>query len=358
MLPYTQAEWRKTIGEVKRKYFGKRYRACSARCLEVLDGIKDTSQVEPVYLIYLHFYAATSLEICARPLPSTAALRSSLLQQARTHFDRASALINAAEDSVLRKFRPGSAGSSRGSSCHSPSGSVSSRAWTPDTRVSSPTDSLCSFDDLSLKPPQSPPKRVKKVSFSLPKETSFHMEAEPFIRPDSPTLGFDDFFQPSAAAAAAAMQQQEELAVLAGSTPKFHEIELPLQTIAEHVDAEEQEQQQHGEYDEPEPETAYQTARSIDRCCEHLSSLRTQLARHSTSLDQLLSLAAAPPLQSPKSSSSSPTTESVAMARGEAARAADRQARIERLRKINWQRKRFDASRYEELCEAVLAELA
>jgi hypothetical protein len=212
--------------------------------------------------------------------------------------------------------------------------------------VSSPTDSLCSFDDLSLKPPQSPPKRVKKVSFSLPKEASFHLDAEPFIRPDSPTLGFDDFFQPSAAAAAAAMQQQEELAVLAGSTPKFHEIELPLQTIAEHVDAEEQEQQQqHGEYDEPEPETAYQTARSIDRCCEHLSSLRTQLARHSTSLDQLLSLAAAPPLQSPKSSS--PTTESVAMARGEAARAADRQARIERLRKINWQRKRFDASRYE-----------
>jgi hypothetical protein len=357
MLPYTQAEWRKTIGEVKRKYFGKRYRACSARCLEVLDGIKDTSQVEPVYLIYLHFYAATSLEICARPLPSTAALRSSLLQQARTHFDRASALINAAEDSVLRKFRPGSVGSSRASSCHSPSGSVSSRAWTPDTRVSSPTDSLCSFDDLPLKLSQSPPKRVKKVSFSLPKEASFQMDAEPFIRPDSPTLGFDDFFQPSAAAAAA-MQQQEELAVLTGSTPKFHEIELPLQTIAE----EQQQEQQHGEYEaEPEtetdPELVYQTARSVDRCCEHLSSLRTQLARHSTSLDQLLSIATTtPPPKSPNSSS--PTTESVAMARGEAARAADRQARIERLRKVNWQRKRFDSSRYEELCEVVLAELA
>jgi hypothetical protein len=357
MLPYTQAEWRKTIGEVKRKYFGKRYRACSARCLEVLDGIKDTSQVEPVYLIYLHFYAATSLEICARPLPSTAALRASLLQQARTHFDRASALINAAEESVLQKFRPGSGGSSRASSCHSPSGSVSSRAWTPDTRVSSPTDSLCSFDDLSPKSHQSlsPQKRVKKVSFSLPKEASFHMTTEPIIRPDSPTLGFDDFFQPSAAM----QQQQEEPPVLlVGPTPKFHEIELPLQTIPEHVGTEEQQPQQHQEDDdeaETENEDTYLTARSVDRCCEHLSSLRTQLARHSTSLDQLLSISSSTnPPQSPNpSSSSSPTIP----ARGEAARAADRQARIERLRKTGWQRKRFDASRYEELCEAVLAEL-
>ncbi|KAK4149498.1 hypothetical protein C8A00DRAFT_46903 [Chaetomidium leptoderma] len=367
VLPYTQAEWRKTIAEVKRKYFGKRYRACSARCLEVLDNLKDTSQVEPIYLIYLHFYAATSMEICARPLPSTSGLRASLLQQARKHFDQVSTLIDAAEDSVLRKFRPGSVNSSRASSCHSPSGSVSSRAWTPDTRVSSPTDSVCSFDDLSAKSPQSPPKHVKKVSFSLLKEESLHMAAEPFIRPDSPTLGFDDyFFQPYA------IRQEEPSSPQ--PTPKYHEIELPLQTIPEderELDAEvvvvvvEEE--------EEEDESSYLVARSVDRCCEHLSGLRAHLARHSINLNDLLLRGASSCSSSSQAARRPPTTTTTTSAAApapapaatttakrtaEETRALDRQARIERLRKSGWQRKRFDGTPYEELCEAVLAELA
>jgi hypothetical protein len=381
VLPYTQAEWRKTIGEVKRKYFSKRYRACSARCLEVLDGIKDVSQVEPVYLIYLHFYAATSMEICARPLPSTSALRTSLLQQARTHFDEASALINAAEESVLRRFRPGSVSSPRASSCHSPSGSVSSRAWTPDTRVSSPTDSVCSFDDLSVKSPQSPPKRVKKVSFSLPKEAPLHIPAEPIIRPDSPTLGFDDvFFQPTIV--------RQDLPEPLQPPPRFQEIELPLQTIPEDEPEEQtspeedrqhfEENQQH-QQEEEDTELTDMLPPSLTRCCEHLASLRAQLARHSTSLHQQLLLSGAQQQSTPDptaaaavgettttgvaattATAATATTAATSTVRSssEEARALDRQARIERLRKNGWRRKRFDAARYEELCEAVLAELA
>lgn len=376
VLPCTQAEWRKTIAEVKRKYFSKRYRACSARCLEVLDGIKDVSQVEPVYLIYLHFYAATSMEICARPLPSTTALRASLLQQARTHFDTASELINAAEESVLKKFRPGSVGSSRASSCHSPSGSVSSRAWTPDTadtRLSSPTDSLCFFDDAPTKSPQSPPKLVKKVSFSLPKGAPLHIAAEPIIRPDSPTLGFDDGFYQCSPTTAQPIRQEEVL-------PKFHEIELPLQTIFEHEDDKLHETESETDTDtgantqgnddddddaDAEYETSYHVARSVDRCCEHLSSLRAHLARHSTDLHNLLAFSSAataapqPPRSHPGSTPppSGAVTET-ARGRGGGGGGEDRQARIERLRRSGWQRKRFDGRRYEELCEAVLAELA
>ncbi|KAK4236762.1 hypothetical protein C8A03DRAFT_45291 [Achaetomium macrosporum] len=350
VLPYTQAEWRRAIAEVKRKYFGKRYRACSARCLEILDGIKDTSQVEPVYLIYLHFYAATSIEICARPLPSTSPFRANLLLQARTHFDRAASLINAAEESMLRKFRPYSASSSRASStCHSPSGSISSRAWTPDTHVSSPTTSVCSFgDNSSAGSPQSPPKRVKKVSFSLPKEGSLHIAPEPIIRPDSPTLGFETgYFQFAA--------PQQELPDL-HPAPKFQEIELPLQTIPE----DEAEDEAENEVEDREDENTYFVARSVSRCCEHLSSLRAQLARHSTSLDQLLSSAAASQSQSDSESESAsePTTKVAPCSGAGDARTLDRQARIERLRRNGWQRKRFDARRYEELREAVLAELA
>ncbi|KAJ4297094.1 hypothetical protein N0V88_004011 [Collariella sp. IMI 366227] len=357
-LPRTQEEWRKAIGEVKRKYFGKRYRACSARCIEILDGIKDASQVEPAYLIYLHFYAATSMEICARPLPSTSALRATLLQQARTHFDQASALINAAEESVLRKFRPGSVSSSCASSCHSPSGSVSSRTcWTPDTRVSSPTDSICSFDDdlaspkspSSLKTPGSPQqKRVKKVSFSLPKDDDpavFRFPTEPFIRPDSPTLGFGSF----------------------GCLDDFQEIEMPLHTI--HESDEEEDDDHHSQTshhtnqppfeEEEEQDAPHHLAHSITRACEHLSSLRSQLARHSTSLEEMLANAARTTTNShSRTHSRSMSTSSTSSFGGEDARAADRKERIERLRNCGWQRKRFNARRYEELCESVMAEMS
>ena len=344
VLPYTQADWKKAISQVKRQYFSKRYRACSAKCLEILDGVKDTSQVDPVYLIYLHFYAATSVEICARPLPSTSALRTSLLQQARTHFDKAASLINSAEESVIKRIRPGSVGSSRGSSCHSPSGSVSSRAWTPDMSLSSPTDSTCSFDNLSPKSPP-PPKRVKKVSFSLPKEESFNISAEPFIRPDSPTLGFDDFYFQVGAA-------RQELPP--PPPPKFHEIELPLQTIAE-CDGESDSDNALLSDEEDETISSFHVARSVDRCCEHLSGLRTQLVRHSTSLEELLRSASQLSLADTSKSARARSISNGSTA--EEARALDRQARIERLRSIGWQRKRFDAKRYEELCEAVMAEL-
>lgn len=338
VIPCTKAEWKKTIAEVKRMYFGKRYRACSARCLEVLEGVKNASQVEPVYLIYLHFYAATSLEICARPLPSTAAFRATLLQQAYRHFDRASTLISAAEESILRRFRPGSVFSTRSSSCHSPSSSISSRAWTPDTCITSPTASVCSFHDLQRRSAQSLPGHSKKVSFSLPESVSLDVDPEePIIRPDSPTLGFESAFYPQPSISAPPTSPTSL------QPAKFQEIELPLPTVPEHEEAGEQEEAD---------ESAYHIAHAVDRCCEHLSTLRTQLARHSANLAQLLSQQ---PILSPDASSSSTTGRT---RRGSNDKSQDRLARIERLRKSGWQRKRFDPSKYEELCDTVLAELS
>ncbi len=336
VLPYTSAEWKRAITEIKRQHFSKRYRACSARCNEILTNIKDTSQVEPVYLIYLHFYAATSMELCARTLPPHSPSRTNLLQQARTQFGRAAALVGAAEDSVVKRVRTGSV-SSMSSSCHSPAGSISSRAATPETRLSSPTNSVCSFDDLAGKPqPASTPrKRVKKVSFSLPPpEPPVYRIPEPIVRPDSPTLGFDDEYFHSGIARQDLPEVPKPL--------KFEEIELPLPTVAETPQLQLI----------PEDD-AFLIGRSIDRYCENLSGLRTQLARYSSSLNELL--AANEVESAPRSLPKSPLSRSQD---DEELRKADRQARIERLRKNGWQRKRFDARRYEELCESVMSELA
>lgn len=344
VLPYTPSEWKRAIADVKKQHLSKRYRSCAARCTEILDNVKDTSQVEPVYIINLRYYAATSMELCARTLPPASRSRTSLLQQARAHFDRAAMLIDAAEDSVVTKTRSGSV-SSRTSSCHSPAGSISSRAATPETRLSSPTNSVCSFDAFATKTPtqpNAPPvKRVKKVSFSLPNEeiidipeTPFRIP-EPLVRPDSPTLGFDDEYFHSGAA-------RQFLPDLPKSPLKFQEVEYPLYVV------EEEEPLQLIPEDE-----SFLMARTVDRFCENLSGLRSLLARHSTSIEELMAAAANDSAARPRS-----LLLPTASADSEELRRADRQARIERLRKNGWQRKRFDARRYEELCETVLLELA
>ena len=334
---------------MKRQHLTKRYRACAARCNEILDNIKDTSQVEPAYIIYLHFYAATSMELCARTLPPISPSRTSLLQQARTHFDRAASLIDTAEDSMVTRTRTGSVSSS-GSSCHSPAGSISSRAATPDTRLSSPTNSVCSFEELAkAQPVMSAPngKRVKKVSFSLPHEETIRIP-EPLIRPDSPTLGFDDEYFHSGVA-------RQYLPEPPKGALKFHEVELPLQLPA---------------VSETEPlqlipeDDSFLMARSVDRYCENLLGLRSQLARHSASVNELLAGPKGGQDQAPRSlllavaESARASSRSSNISDSDELRKLDRHARIERLRKNGWQRKRFDSRRYEELCETVMSELA
>ncbi|KAL8376146.1 hypothetical protein RB595_007316 [Gaeumannomyces hyphopodioides] len=372
VLPYTPVEWKRTMAEIKRHHVGKRFRACSSRCVEILDNLKDSSTVEPAHLIYLHFYAANSLEMRARPFPMGTLARGQLLTQARKHYDEAAALILAAEFSVTSRTRSGSACASglftmTTSSLHSPSGSVSSGTWSTPTTNSSPTNSVCSFDDMLSKSSSLAPsprcsalastprsaKAKKTVSFSLPKEETFKFPTEPVIRPDSPTLGFDD-------------------AYFSAPITKQELPELPRGPAVVHIISEPEEEREYrriiGRQDEYEYDQAFfidplddddydrSTARSVYRYCETLSVLRAQIASHSHNLDELMGLPckateAASPV-SPALSCGSLDSASEEML------ALDRQARIERLRRQGWQRKRFDASRYERLCNDVLAELS
>lgn len=41
VLPFTSAEWKRAIAEIKKCYVTRRYRACSARCNEILTNTKD-----------------------------------------------------------------------------------------------------------------------------------------------------------------------------------------------------------------------------------------------------------------------------------------------------------------------------
>ncbi|TPX08937.1 uncharacterized protein E0L32_009641 [Thyridium curvatum] len=361
-LPYTPADWRRTMAEIKRQHQSKRYRACSARCTEILDNLKDLTRIEPAHLIYLHFYAAHSMEMCARALFNASPYRAQLLDQARTHYDRAAALIEKAEDSVTAKTRSSSRASSI-SSCHSPSGSVSSQAWSVDTGISSPARSVCSFEDLASKSqPQTPVSPVrpikKKVSFSLPEpekeEPVPEAPVEPFIRPDSPTLGIEDEYlmfacgrkelpkppEPAVQVVQEAEEEEEE-----ETTPRASV--LPTNPFDDALD------QFHQFRD------SFALLGSVNRYCDHLSTLKFQLASHSSNLNTLLEDPRAedehPPLAAAAGTSASTRAATPA---GDEARSLDKQARIERLRRNGWQRKRFDPRRYEQLCNSVMAEMS
>ncbi|KAL1853638.1 hypothetical protein VTK73DRAFT_8913 [Phialemonium thermophilum] len=375
-LPQTDAEWRRLIVEIKGQHVKGRYRACSTRCAEILGAIGDPSRVEPTYLLSLHLYAAASMEMCTRPLPLTSPYRTSLLRQARGHYEQAASLAQAAEDSVVAKARSSCASSVR-SSCHSPAGSISSQTWTADTSFSSPTNSVCSFDDLAGKAAQTSPaskRPVKKVSFSLPDSCNDDCEAktpplrmlrEPAIRPDSPTLGFDDeYFH-----AGAALRDLPDPPKPKGAMRPSSDMPLGLETNLDRLTV----------------DTPYSSSprssialpfspnlpphnpleRSVLKYSEHLASLRAQLTGHMASLDSLLSDSkpgAADMILLAEGRRAQEGYEDVLYPRPESAsgtdlRELDKRARIERLRKNGWQRKRFDPSRYEVLCDAVMAEL-
>ncbi|KJR84880.1 uncharacterized protein SPSK_09219 [Sporothrix schenckii 1099-18] len=345
-------DWKRAIFEVKRQHAHRRYRACFTRCNEILVNAKDVSDVEPAYLISLHFYAATAMEVCARPLSSPSAYRARLLQEAREHYGQASHLIHDAEVLVQSRVRA-SFTLPPLSNLHSPSSSISSRVWTSETGFSSPTPSVTYSEDLnaglhqlefSLPPSLSfslGPAR-KKVSFELPgKDTPIF---EPYIRPDSPTLGFDEYF-----VTGLARQNLPE-------TPSCSKKSIPTLQRANNEDATPRASKNfnhlsHGVLD---LEAGFngrscKLDNSASRYCAHLANLKCRLEQHKANLEAVI--------ETPPTGDNDIAENINLVPPGEVAHGLDRKTRIERLRKQGWQRKRFDPSRYEALRNAALAEL-
>ncbi|CAM1505638.1 Fc.00g112750.m01.CDS01 [Cosmosporella sp. VM-42] len=324
ILPYTMSEWTKTVADVKREYLNHRYRPCAARCCEILDHIRDADAVEPAYLIYLHFYAASAQEMQARGLNHSPVWRTTLLQQAREHYTRASELIKTADAKALNP----SGGGSACPSLHSPTSSVSSQASTASSAstIVSPATPIS-----SLKSPSSVPKRKKRVTFIDTKRASLiDTPLEPIIRPDSPTLGLNDDWSG---------RSSPELIDAMPLPPTFSPAHLATAFTA-HKQAAELPLEPETDIGSEDP---FLRARSIHRYCTILTSLQHQISCHLSSIEDELN-------------PSSPTAVTAPL--DEETRQREFQARIERLRANGWQRRRFDAQRYEALREGALADLA
>ncbi|KAI0541176.1 hypothetical protein GGR58DRAFT_511229 [Xylaria digitata] len=347
--PSNALEWKNAIDEVKRKYSARKYRSCSVQCCEILDNLKDTLAIEPLHLIYLHFYAASSFEWCARPLSSSSTYRAELLCDAQTHYAEAEALITATEWNVAEKARSLSWAST--TSLGSPGLSATSRTPESNSTVSSPRTSVFFLDDESFVRPTRPArvKPKKKVSFSSLPEF-FEFQPEPYIRPDSPTLGWEEHVSMS----------PHEMDTPFPMSPKKHSptsiIKLPLEEKAGASRIRSSTPSNHT-FD---LESFLQT-RTLNRFREQLSALRDQVCRHRAAVDGLLTTSNnAPTTPMSANELDIPTTPTSSILSPLSAGGDEKslQDRIERLRASGWRRKRFDSRRYEALREQVLGELS
>ncbi|POR32078.1 Uncharacterized protein TPAR_07740 [Tolypocladium paradoxum] len=310
ILPGSATEWRAALGDVKRAYMNKKYRQCSDRCNEILNHAKDLDKVQPAYLVYLRIYAATALEMQACAVHRSSPHRVSMFQQAQSHYRIASDLAKQADEAMSR---PPSRILSHMPSFHSSADSDVSRS-SPSTRMSSPAPSLSSVDD-NVKPVVKPKKRVAFRDVPI---------MEPMVRPDSPTLGFDDWLGRSSPD----LLYPESILKHENKTPT--QADIPTATTPELIQGDE------------EPADPFLRVRSLHRCCAILSSIKRQISCHMTILD--LEIAACR-LPAPVT----PTNDEL--------RTLDVSARVERLRANGWQRPRFNVRRYETLREDALADL-
>lgn len=386
-VPATSAEWKKTATEIKKLHYNKRYRLCSAKCYEILESFKKNTKIEPAYCIYLHFYAASSLEMTARPMPTTSLLRVKLLEQARAHYSSAANLIPEAENSAVAKSRSSSSVSSNHSSWqHSPTDSVSSRAGTPSTDISSPG---CRSSAM-LGPPASPAAASapvkKKVSFCIP------VPQEPLLRPESPTPNVDDLElvedscrelapptppQPSRpsilrSARPAAATSNNHASTYAGRAPSMSSIDSDSAgTITSPATA----SGSPDVYSNAGPLSSRLSLRSsgyfgssfyrtLCRFCCHLDGLRSQVVYHVAAVDAELATcvhsmtydpATARPTSALSCDGHRPRSRSTASSDGMPLE--NLSERLQRLRANGWKRPRFDPRRYEVLRERVLEEL-
>ncbi|KAF4994160.1 hypothetical protein FGRMN_5934 [Fusarium graminum] len=341
VLPYTSNEWSKVITDVKKEYLNRRYRPCATRCSEILDNLKDSSIVEPAYLIYLHFYAANSQEMLARALHQAAPARNTLLNQARDHYQRASALINAADSTVgPALLRRPSGTTTTLPSLHSADSSVSSyvsSTWSSSHSVS-PASSISSIQSM----PTSKRKK-KRVTFS-------DVPMELLERPDSPTLGLGSLLGPARSVSPEYSGSESS----PPTAPIRSSAQLPRSILAPRPV-----QSEMATYPDPGLDP-FRHARSVHRYSALLTSLQRQVFRHLNFIEaELRQLQAVTDEQMPPSpTSTSPASATSSTPNADRIRSPELQARIERLRAQGWERKRFDARRYAELRESASADMA
>ncbi|KAJ6446312.1 hypothetical protein O9K51_01084 [Purpureocillium lavendulum] len=304
--PAKAAECTTTLSDIKKSFLNNKFRQCSDRCYDALKSAQDLENTQPAYLVYMHFFAAMALEMQARATPRSSSLRYSMFQKAQEHYRLGADIAKHTSETIVMPSKRNMSPSPSDQSISTDD----SRSSTP-TRMSSPAPSASSVADaLNRSGPASRPK--KRVAFrDVP-------VMEPIIRPDSPTLGFDDWLGRSSPE-----PMYPESILKHGRKTSDQTEMLPPPATPELMHEEESACLPFHESFSP-------------HYCAILASINGQIQTHMAMLDE--------ELVSCQRETSVPQN-------------MDIRTRIERLRATGWRRRRFDATRYQNLCENVLADL-
>ena len=265
--------------------------------------------------------------------------RLEMLQNAQRHYKRA-AVLATAERLVMHHRRNSRTTASSSSASHSPSSSIASVEST-STGMTSP----CPSDDLSpvhtkksgfrnTSRPQTP---VKRVAFQADFDDGLIALIE---RPDSPTLGCETTTERFSNS----HQQTSPVVSSMPNAPHSLQETIPKEPQYESSATEDDpfSMLDHCQTDPFELHDPFKLARSTQRYLETLEGLDRQLKLHLSFVDDQISSAQRP---------------AISTSMNQDLRKLDLQIRIERLRANGWQRKRFDAQKYETLRDNAMADM-
>ncbi|KAI9053754.1 hypothetical protein LZ554_002705 [Drepanopeziza brunnea f. sp. 'monogermtubi'] len=383
LLPYTPREWSAVMEEVKKLYSKGQYKKCTMRCRQILEGIKDPYKIHPFYSIYLSFFAASSLEMTASTLPNHSSTKLLLYQESLALYQVASQHASSSSDhnsdlashqtarfghvshSSVASISPSSVSSvfssASASSLFSAASSlpdsptfneeVMKRRYPPSSSFSSEEDSEC------IGRRSSPRRRKKKVSFSLNLPTVSSESESAILR--TIDIAFDEsillssFPSPPSSATAAEGQVRDPM-LMSQSPPPAGTTSAPRTVPTSKSD-----------HLPSRPNSPYLSHLAADLKSQleyHVSSIQAQissLSKADTNTETRQSLRA--DTASARYSHAAPGTkrseDAGEGASSEKEKTEELRARIERLKREGWQRKRFDGERYRKLCDRALEEV-
>ncbi|KAG0650670.1 hypothetical protein D0Z07_2396 [Hyphodiscus hymeniophilus] len=342
VLPYTELEWRETMDEVKMLYLKRQYKQCSARCIHILNSIKDTCGVHSLHQIYISFFAASSLEETSRSLHSNTSAKLPLLQQSLTYYQHAESHMEyasfSADPTVVKAVRETgresiSSGSSHSSSVRSSIDSIFSHTSSLASTVSSVPSPPPSVYSSTPEPPKThkrsasapltnPGVSLAPAPLKIKKKVSFSLQL-PRILPEADSRMADD----------------STLLSYFPSPPSASPSSSPPPTSSSLSD--------------------YLLSRALDNYYSHLSDLHSHLNQHIRSVEHQIEA-----LRKSRKAwrSNSPTAftdfgKDIQGVEEEDRRKIEMTARIQRLKEKGWRRERFDGKRYAVLCEQALEDM-
>ncbi|KZF26013.1 hypothetical protein L228DRAFT_264447 [Xylona heveae TC161] len=393
--PKSFQQWKTVLVTIKELLLNRKFRECFTRCLNLLQSVRDqqSSYIHPIQESALNYYAALCCELLARPLHILSADRLRRLESAREHYLKASDILPGldAEDTccsssatfsspkkLLRSIDTNVANFSK--SRNGVDFPASSPRRLHSDSVASSVASFSSLDAIFNSPPFKGASSASAHFSPLPFKPQVHhytyndghnkensmpsFDKDSYEEEDDSDTDVHDPFgglKPSPLSIRKVDNQNNNHSHTCNRNPLVPSPLRPklkpiLQPTKEH--SKRASVSSLGPAPSPpkrasvtftEESTAWLRMRSRHRFNSHLTSFAEMLHRHIDAVEELVEA----------------TTKAQAIHRETQARCriyseskkTDKESRIARLRAVGWQRPRFDAERYQRLCQAVLEEL-